>query len=61
MQTSGEGDHSTSDSEDVPEGAYYIVHPILDGTPCDINGDDLPSGSEPPPHGMRQGNPWHPF
>ena len=78
-------DHVTS--EDEPDGAYYVQHPILDGivvcsisafhkiqlmvfyydtaqllgTPCDIHGDDLPSGSPPILNDNPNSNPWEPF
>ncbi|KIJ69568.1 hypothetical protein HYDPIDRAFT_24400 [Hydnomerulius pinastri MD-312] len=45
-----------------PRGSYYIVHPVLDGTPCDVDGHDLSPDAGPPslPH-PRAGSPWYPF
>ncbi|KAG6821997.1 hypothetical protein H0H92_015755, partial [Tricholoma furcatifolium] len=33
-----------------PGGIVVETHPILDGTPCDIEGNDLDEGSPPPPY-----------
>jgi hypothetical protein len=34
---------------------------VLNGTPCDINGKDLPLGQAPSPHNLQAENPWTPF
>ncbi|KAF9455822.1 hypothetical protein BDZ94DRAFT_1356091 [Collybia nuda] len=45
------------------QGAYTRYHPILDGTPCDPDGNDLPFGTAPPnytPPELTSDN-WDPF
>ena len=44
-----------------PLGPGIHYHPILDGTPCDIHGNDLPPGSPPPPPEARAVNDYSPF
>ncbi|KAG1784494.1 uncharacterized protein HD556DRAFT_1315037 [Suillus plorans] len=45
----------------MPQGAYFTYHPVLDGTPCDAEGFDLPLDQPPnhPPH--PEHDTWHPF
>jgi hypothetical protein len=49
------------DPEEMPQGAYFTYHPVLDGTPCDAEGFDLPPDQPPnhPPH--PEHDTWHPF
>ncbi|KAG1791175.1 uncharacterized protein HD556DRAFT_1433032 [Suillus plorans] len=47
---------------DEPEGPYFIQHPVLDGTPCDEDGNDLLEGTDPPPaQDEHPDMPWYPF
>ncbi|KAG1905696.1 uncharacterized protein F5891DRAFT_1182750 [Suillus fuscotomentosus] len=51
---------SRSDSNNAPPlGAYFVWHSVIDGTPCDMDGNDL-NGSQPLPH-EKPKSPWHPF
>ncbi|KAJ6523207.1 hypothetical protein B0H19DRAFT_1277074 [Mycena capillaripes] len=43
------------------QGTSIDRHPILDGTPCDANGDDLPPGAPPPPWDERAPDDYSPF
>ncbi|KAH7905023.1 hypothetical protein BJ138DRAFT_1138389 [Hygrophoropsis aurantiaca] len=60
-----DGEGKAQDAQDFPvprlHRAYEIRHHILDGTPCDENGLDLPEGSEPHPHAPPLHDPWAPF
>ncbi|KAJ3510664.1 hypothetical protein NLJ89_g4545 [Agrocybe chaxingu] len=42
-----------------PHRLKIEIHPILDGTPCDLDGFDVPVGSDPPPR--NQLNDFFPF
>jgi hypothetical protein len=44
-----------------PLGPGVHYHPILDGTPCDIYGNDLPPGAPPPPQKKCAVNDYSPF
>ncbi|KAL0957171.1 hypothetical protein HGRIS_003263 [Hohenbuehelia grisea] len=44
-----------------PKNLRVDQHPIIDGTPCDINGNDLPAGSPPPIHDNHSTNDYFPF
>ncbi|KAG1874100.1 hypothetical protein C8R48DRAFT_745984 [Suillus tomentosus] len=45
----------------MPQGAYFTYHPVLDGTPCDAEGFDLPL-DQPPNHPSHpEHDTWHPF
>ncbi|KAG2118670.1 uncharacterized protein F5147DRAFT_742178 [Suillus discolor] len=47
---------------DEPDGPYFIQHPVLDGTPCDEDGNDLLEGTDPPPvQDEHPDMPWYPF
>ncbi|KAG1897029.1 uncharacterized protein F5891DRAFT_1130081 [Suillus fuscotomentosus] len=51
---------SRSDSNNAPPlGAYFVRHSVIDGTPCDMDDNDL-NGSQPLPH-EKPKSPWHPF
>ncbi|KAG2088366.1 uncharacterized protein F5147DRAFT_748442 [Suillus discolor] len=51
---------SRSDSNNAPPlGAYFVRHSVIDGTPCDMDGNHL-DGSQPLPH-EKPKLPWHPF
>ncbi|KAJ6600741.1 hypothetical protein B0H10DRAFT_1923835 [Mycena sp. CBHHK59/15] len=43
------------------DGANIEYHPILDGTPCDCDGYDLPPGALPPPWEERAADDFSPF
>ncbi|KAF7293941.1 hypothetical protein MKEN_01457600 [Mycena kentingensis (nom. inval.)] len=48
----------------VPEarrGTNIVYHPILDGTPCNADGNDLPRGTPPPPLDERAPDDFWPF
>ncbi|KAG1797820.1 uncharacterized protein HD556DRAFT_1306412 [Suillus plorans] len=47
--------------EEMPQGTYFTYHPVLDGTPCDAEGNDsLPDQPlDHPPH--PEHDTWHPF
>ncbi|KAF8884399.1 hypothetical protein CPB84DRAFT_1816950 [Gymnopilus junonius] len=51
--------------EDVPQLPHQeeVVkhHPLLNGLPCDIQGEFLPEGAPPPPWEDRPKNDWYPF
>lgn len=53
----------TEDSDGVPVSRIY--HPLLDGTPCDASGNDLPKGTPPPPSNSESNLPppgdWTPY
>ncbi|KAG1889698.1 uncharacterized protein F5891DRAFT_1131776 [Suillus fuscotomentosus] len=52
--------NSRSDSNNAPPlGAYFVWHSVIDGTPCDMDSNDL-NGSQPLPH-EKPKSPWHPF
>ncbi|KAJ7196663.1 hypothetical protein GGX14DRAFT_375923 [Mycena pura] len=42
-------------------GTETIYHSIIDGTPCDHEGFDLPAGTPPPPWDERAANDFKPF
>ncbi|KAJ7612911.1 hypothetical protein DFH06DRAFT_1274599 [Mycena polygramma] len=42
-------------------GTTIDRHPILDGTPCDADGNDLPPGAPPPPWEHRAADDYSPF
>ena len=44
-----------------PHGITTHYHPLLDGTPCDIHGDDLPPHTPPPPREDRDMDDFSPF
>ncbi|KAH7903406.1 hypothetical protein BJ138DRAFT_1120420 [Hygrophoropsis aurantiaca] len=41
--------------------AYELRHPVLDGTPCDEHGFDLPPGTPPAPRVPPHRDSWAPF
>ncbi|KAJ7170354.1 hypothetical protein C8R43DRAFT_1120786 [Mycena crocata] len=43
------------------QGTTIERHPILDGTPCDAEGFDLPAGAPPPPWEERDADDFSPF
>lgn len=53
--------HSFVHDEDIPQGAYYIQHPVLDGMPCDVEGHDIHPQHPPPEPHTPQDNTWNPF
>ncbi|KAI5987164.1 hypothetical protein EDC04DRAFT_2873452 [Pisolithus marmoratus] len=53
--------HDGGDENAEPQGAYYIKHPVLDGTPVDSSGDDLPESAPAPQPNPQNKRPWHPF
>ncbi|KAI6162888.1 hypothetical protein EDD17DRAFT_1776423 [Pisolithus thermaeus] len=56
------GQHEGSGDDNIePQGAYYVKHPVLDGTPVDLNGDDLPEGASSPKPNTSSKRAWHPF
>ncbi|KAI6097698.1 hypothetical protein EDD16DRAFT_1697820 [Pisolithus croceorrhizus] len=56
------GQHDGSGDDNIePQGAYFVKHPVLDGTPVDLNGDDLPEGASPPKPNTSSKRAWHPF
>ncbi|KAL0955357.1 hypothetical protein HGRIS_001606 [Hohenbuehelia grisea] len=44
-----------------PKNLRVDQHPIIDGTPCNINRNDLPAGFPPPIHNNRSPNDYVPF
>ncbi|KAI5986581.1 hypothetical protein EDC04DRAFT_2873516 [Pisolithus marmoratus] len=55
------GQHDGSGDDNEPQGPYYVKHPVLDGTPVDLNGDDLPEGASPQKPNTPSKRTWHPF
>lgn len=49
------------DSDSDHRGAYYFRHPVLDSTPCDIDGNDLAPEQTPSSPNSPAQNPWTPF
>ncbi|KAG2052978.1 hypothetical protein BDR06DRAFT_982938 [Suillus hirtellus] len=49
----------------MPQGTYFTYHPVLDGTPCDAEGFDLPPDQPPDQPLNHPSHPehdtWHPF
>ncbi|KAJ7048411.1 hypothetical protein C8F01DRAFT_1223141 [Mycena amicta] len=45
----------------VEQGVQIETHPLLDGTPCDADGNDLPPGTDPPPWDEREEDDYGPF
>ncbi|KAI0310526.1 hypothetical protein OF83DRAFT_1178458, partial [Amylostereum chailletii] len=52
-----QGDGNTDEHNTSRDRVY---HPILDGTPCNVHGQDLPPNTPPPPQDNRP-NDWNPF
>ncbi|KAG1840904.1 hypothetical protein DFJ58DRAFT_718262 [Suillus subalutaceus] len=54
--------HPFVHDEEIPQGAYYTQHPVLDGSPCDAEGHDL-LPQQPPADEPRDpaDDTWKPF
>ncbi|KAI6014199.1 hypothetical protein EDC04DRAFT_2609066 [Pisolithus marmoratus] len=55
------GQHDGSGDDNEPQRPYYVKHPVLDGTPVGLNGDDFPEGASPPKPNTPSKRTWHPF
>jgi Plavaka transposase len=55
------GPPSVSPPASEQDHDHLEFHPLLDGTPCDIHGYDLPPGSAPPPPDERPMNDYSPY
>ncbi|KIJ58132.1 hypothetical protein HYDPIDRAFT_171393 [Hydnomerulius pinastri MD-312] len=52
---------TVSQSANSPSRSQKVLHPHLNGNPCDDRGIDLPPNTLPPPRHTRPDDDWYPF